>query len=308
LSKLQRDQLQKFAQYLISELPQQILPTAQKLLDELLKSNPIAAQACDPAPIALRAGTQELLISPGPAFIVDGAQLDGPLAAEITTAPTTPAQITGWTSDRRTIEVTRSPITRIVVVPESVNSGWVAHTPDGATLTPVIVNGWQQGWVVPAGAQGTITVSFESNSIYRAGLIGGLALLPLLLLLALIPARRPVSPEHPAVPWSPVVTAVIGLVAAGAVIAGVGGIAVFSAALITAYLLRRRRHLLDRLTLAVAPAGLILAGALLARYPWRSVDGYIGHSAWVQLPALVAVAALAASVLPEKDHSTTAAP
>lgn len=39
LAKLNRDQLQKFAQYLISELPQQILPTAQKLLDELLKSN-----------------------------------------------------------------------------------------------------------------------------------------------------------------------------------------------------------------------------------------------------------------------------
>ncbi|KAJ8022267.1 Zinc finger SWIM domain-containing protein 8 [Holothuria leucospilota] len=38
LSRLQRDQLQKFAQYLISELPQQILPTAQKLLDELLLS------------------------------------------------------------------------------------------------------------------------------------------------------------------------------------------------------------------------------------------------------------------------------
>ena len=38
-SKLKRDQLQKFAQYLISELPQQILPTAQKLLDELLKGN-----------------------------------------------------------------------------------------------------------------------------------------------------------------------------------------------------------------------------------------------------------------------------
>jgi len=194
------------------------------------------------------------------------------------------------------------------VVPESVNPGWVAHTPDDATLTPVIVNGWQQGWVVPAGAQGTITVSFESNSTYRAGLIGGLALLPVLLLLALIPARRPVPPENPARPWSPVVTATIGLVAAGAVIAGVGGIAVFGAALIAAHLLRHRRDLLDRLTLAVAPAGLILAGALLARYPWRSVDGYIGHSAWVQLPALVAVAALAASVLPEKDHTATPSP
>lgn len=42
LSRLQRDQLQKFAQYLISELPQQILPTAQRLLDELLSSQPSA--------------------------------------------------------------------------------------------------------------------------------------------------------------------------------------------------------------------------------------------------------------------------
>ncbi|KAF2356741.1 Zinc finger SWIM-type [Trinorchestia longiramus] len=40
LSRLQRDQLQKFAQYLISELPQQILPTAQRLIDEILSSQP----------------------------------------------------------------------------------------------------------------------------------------------------------------------------------------------------------------------------------------------------------------------------
>ena len=38
LSRLHRDQLQKFAQYLIAELPQQILPTAQRLLDELLSN------------------------------------------------------------------------------------------------------------------------------------------------------------------------------------------------------------------------------------------------------------------------------
>ncbi|KOC70003.1 Zinc finger SWIM domain-containing protein KIAA0913, partial [Habropoda laboriosa] len=40
LSRLHRDQLQKFAQYLITELPQQILPTAQRLLDELLSVQP----------------------------------------------------------------------------------------------------------------------------------------------------------------------------------------------------------------------------------------------------------------------------
>jgi len=263
----------------------------------LLDGKPVAARACDPAPIALRAGTQELLISPGSEFIADGAQLNGPLAAEIVTAPTTPAQIGDWTPDRREISVIRSPITRILVVPESVNPGWVAHTPDGATLTPIVVNGWQQGWVVPAGTQGAITLSFGSNATYRAGLFGGLALLPLLFLLAVVPARRPVAPDPPAQPWSPGLLAGAGLLAAGALIAGVGGVVVFGAALIGRYLVRRRQQVFNRLTLALAPAGLILAGALLARYPWRSVDGYIGASAWVQLPALIAVAAVAVSAL-----------
>lgn len=40
LTRLRRDQLQKFAQYLISELPRQVLPTAQRILDELLSSQP----------------------------------------------------------------------------------------------------------------------------------------------------------------------------------------------------------------------------------------------------------------------------
>ncbi|XP_064602732.1 zinc finger SWIM domain-containing protein 8-like isoform X2 [Liolophura sinensis] len=50
LSRLQRDQLQKFAQYLISELPQQILPTAQRLLDELLSSQQNAINTVCGAP------------------------------------------------------------------------------------------------------------------------------------------------------------------------------------------------------------------------------------------------------------------
>ena len=271
----------------------------------LLEGRPIPARPCDPNPISLPTGIQELLISPGSAFIADGIQLRGPLSAEIATAPTTPAQVTQWTADRREISVIRSPIARVVVVPESVNPGWVARTPDGATLTPVIVNGWQQGWVVPAGATGTITLGFASNGPYRVGLVGGLALLPLLLLLALVPPRRPEAAEPAAAPWSPGALAGVGLMAAGAAIAGVGGAVVFGAALLGARLLRRRQGVLDRLTLAVAPAGLILAGALIARYPWRSVDGYIGYSAWVQLPALIAVAALAVSAL---ENDTAAKP
>uniref|UniRef100_T1J7Q0 ZSWIM8 TPR repeats domain-containing protein n=1 Tax=Strigamia maritima TaxID=126957 RepID=T1J7Q0_STRMM len=50
LSRLHRDQLQKFAQYLISELPQQILPTAQRLLDELLSCQQTAINTVCGAP------------------------------------------------------------------------------------------------------------------------------------------------------------------------------------------------------------------------------------------------------------------
>ncbi|CAG0915760.1 unnamed protein product [Notodromas monacha] len=54
LSRLRRDQLQKFAQYLISELPQQILPTAQRLLDDLLSAqlSPINTVCGAPDPTA----------------------------------------------------------------------------------------------------------------------------------------------------------------------------------------------------------------------------------------------------------------
>ena len=49
----------------------------------LLDGAPVTAQACDPQPIMLPTGQQELLISPGPQFVIDGAELSGPLAARI---------------------------------------------------------------------------------------------------------------------------------------------------------------------------------------------------------------------------------
>ncbi len=42
--------------------------------------------------------TQELLISPGAAFIADGVQLSGPLADRLATAATTPADIATWSA------------------------------------------------------------------------------------------------------------------------------------------------------------------------------------------------------------------
>lgn len=68
------------------------------------------------------------------------------------------------------------------------------------------------------------------------------------------------------------------------------------AALALRYVLRDRERLLGWITVGLSAGGLMLAGAVLSRHPWRSVDGYAGHSASVQLLALISLAVLAASV------------
>ena len=262
----------------------------------LLDGGPIAVTPCEREPLALPAGQQELLISPGAAFIVDGARLTGPMGNELPSAATTPASAGAWGPDHRELRVPPSPVARVIVVPESINPGWTATTDTGITLTPVPVNGWQQGWLVPAGTSGTVTLNFPSNALYRAGLAGGLALLPVLLLLALLPARRRV-PDAPVRTWAPGRWAFGAAVVVGAMISGLVGAVVFAVAAGVLYLLRGRPRVEKAVTLGAVSAGLILAGAVLSRYPWRSVDGYVGHSAGVQFLALVSVAALAASAI-----------
>jgi arabinofuranan 3-O-arabinosyltransferase len=262
----------------------------------LLDGAPVTAQPCDAEPIALPTGEQELLVSPGPQFVVDGAELSGPLAAQSATVPKTPAATGAWGPARREVRVPAATTSRVLVVPESINTGWVARTSAGTRLTPLAVDGWQQGWVVPAGTSGTITLVFAPNSLYRAGLAGGLALLPLLALLAWWPSRsRPT--DSTARPWTPGPWAAVAMLTASALIAGVAGVLVFGAALGMRWALRNRPRRRDLVTLWLSAGGLILAGAALSRHPWRSVDGYAGHSAAVQLLALISLAALAASTM-----------
>ena len=264
----------------------------------LLRGDPVPAQPCETDPIVLPAGQQELLISPGDAFVVDGAQLS---AAAVTAGPTpVPAATGAWGAARREVRVPAAGKSRVLVVPESVNPGWMARVGDGTRLTPVTVNGWQQGWVVPAGTAGTVTLTFAYNSVYRAGLLGGLALLPLLVLLAAWPRRRtkagPPGGDAAAQAWAGGRGAVVAVLGVGAVISGATGAAVFGAVLGLRYALRDRRQLAAAATLGLSAGGTILSGAALSRHPWRSVDGYAGHASGVQLLALISLAAVAASV------------
>jgi arabinofuranan 3-O-arabinosyltransferase len=270
----------------------------------LLDGMPLNAAPCDPEPIMLPTGQQELLVSPGTQFVVDGAELSAPQPIPPVTV-STPAPTGAWGPARREVRVTDSPASRVVVVPESINAGWDARTSAGTRLTPIAVNGWQQGWVVPAGKSGTITLTFAPNSLYRTGLAGGLALLPLLAFMTWWPGRRRPPDDPPTRPCAPGPWAAVAVLAATVLIAGVAGAVVFGAALGLRWALRHRPRQLDAATLWLSAGGLILAGAALARHPWRAVDGYAGHSAAVQMLALISLAVVAASVLTPSDRSSS---
>jgi arabinofuranan 3-O-arabinosyltransferase len=130
-------------------------------------------------------------------------------------------------------------------------------------------------------------------------------LLPLLALLALWRRRRERADADdavPAQPWASGAWAAVAVLAAGGIIAGAVGVLVVGAALGLRHASRGRQRWRDGATVVLSAGGLIMAGAVLSRHPWRSVDGYAGHSANVQLLALISLAVLAASVVTMSDR------
>src|SRR5690606_9782903 len=140
---------------------------------ELLSGAPVAATLCADegdeaaAPeFTVLPGQPEVVASPTELFSVDRLQF------------------VRTDFDRGLAELARGEIVsgdRLLVLPLSTNVGWQARTADGRELDPVVVDGWQQAWVLPADATGPVTVSFPVDRWYRLGIFGGLLLLlPLL--------------------------------------------------------------------------------------------------------------------------------
>ena len=87
--------------------------------------------------------------------------------------------------ERRIVPV---PGARFLATRENANPGWEA-TQGGHALASVVVDGWQQGWVVD-GSTEPVRATFAPDRGYRLGLAVGAGLFVLLLALALVPARR----------------------------------------------------------------------------------------------------------------------
>lgn len=264
----------------------------------LRRGEPVIATACPGPPLPLAAGEQELSVNPGLAFTVDAVSLRVP-GAPVPSASVTRPRVDRWDATQRAVTVDAATTDRVLVVPESTNPGWRARV-DGRALTAIVVNGWQQGWIVPAGTAGTVALTFGPDAPYRWALGAGLALTMVLfavaLLARLLPARRLADASRP--PGDAThrfdrraVVAVIAAAGLGSayLLTGGWGVAVAAVTGLVAGCLP------SRLRPVLAFAAMLAATAVLAAGPWHGGTAYTGYGIWAQGFALVAVTTAAAS-------------
>ncbi|MCW4355833.1 alpha-(1-_3)-arabinofuranosyltransferase [Hoyosella sp. YIM 151337] len=275
--------------------------------DDLRTGAAIPATLCEAEPLNLPTGTVDIETEVPAPFIVDRLTLheahentNGASVADTGTPITAaPVNVRSWSDTHRVIVLDRADTDRLLTIPESDNNAWSAVTEDGRELPRIPVNGWQQGWVIPAGTAGEVTLTFAHDGIYRTALFGGLGLLVPLALLVLI-RPRPRDHSVPVRVWQPRIAAPLAALVAVAVIAGPAGVAGALTLGGLALVVRRRwgASAAGQLLVAVAGTGMAGAAAVLSTGPWRAASGYLGHSGWVQLLALLAVAAVVIAALP----------
>jgi arabinofuranan 3-O-arabinosyltransferase len=98
------------------------------------------------------------------------------------TAASRAVTIRSWQPDQRLLGLGAGAASYLEVH-ENYNLGWAA-TLNGQRLTPVRLDGWQQGFLVPAGAGGMITLTFRPAATYHLALVASLLAAALLLAIA----------------------------------------------------------------------------------------------------------------------------
>ncbi|MFF1466774.1 alpha-(1-_3)-arabinofuranosyltransferase domain-containing protein [Streptomyces mirabilis] len=197
-------------------------------------------------------------------------------------------RIVDWLGDRREVKVGSGAASYLTTY-ENYNDGWQA-TLGGKKLTPLRLDGWQQGWRIPAGAGGTVKLSYEPSTTYEAGLIGGGVGVAALASLVLW-RRREANPDapQPTAPDAGLWLGTVALTLVGVVIAGPFALLVPALAL-----LARKRHALLVPIAFLALTGAGIAAATGAGSPPGASEGAFGPAA--QLLALIGLFAGLVSV------------
>jgi arabinofuranan 3-O-arabinosyltransferase len=282
-------------------------------LGELSGYLPLPVRVCSPdGTLSIGAGRHTLTAAAPGTFAVTDLSLARVAPGATTVNASSPSRavtVRSWQPDQRQVSIGPGAASYLVMH-GNFNSGWGAEL-DGHALKPLRLDGWQQGFIVPAGAGGTITISFRPAAAYHLVLAVSLGAAAILLAIAAWSftgrrrrrdGRDPGSgqPERPA--WSPPSSttasgrrhAWLGMVGVAALIFVAGG-PVALAVPVLAYLAWRLSRAPRRTSPGtwlpwVAFGGMVASGLLSAARPFGGgVLGSFGGLA--QACALIALAA-----------------
>ena len=169
---------------------------------ELSGYRPLAVRMCAPGgTLSLGAGRHTLTAAaPGTFAVTDLSLASIAPRPETGTATSASRAVTvrSWQPDQRQLSIGPGAASYLVMH-GNFNAGWGA-TLNGHELTPVRLDGWQQGFIVPAGPGGTIMLSFRPAAAYH--LLLAVSLIAAAILLALAAwsfiGRTPASQRAPA--------------------------------------------------------------------------------------------------------------
>ena len=153
-------------------------------LGELSQYLPLQVRLCSPdGTLSFGAGRHTLTAAAPGTFAVTDLSLTS-IGPETATASSAARAVTihSWQPDQRRLSIGPGAASYLEVH-ENYNSGWAA-TLNGRELTPVRLDGWQQGFIVPAGPGGTITLSFRPTGAYHLALAVSLLAVAILLAIA----------------------------------------------------------------------------------------------------------------------------
>ncbi len=177
-----------------------VIPTrAYGTFSALLTGQPLHFAACRKT--SVRAGTN-LVTEPNlDPFDIQAMALTRPglTASRPAVAGGASAAVLSWGPSRRLVRV-RTAAPSFLVMNENYNAGWQAVMGDHV-LQPVRLDGWRQAWLLPRATSGTVALTFTPDAGYRRSLFGGLFLLALTMIVAVMPVRRRIAPapRHAAV-------------------------------------------------------------------------------------------------------------
>jgi arabinofuranan 3-O-arabinosyltransferase len=242
---------------------------------QVLTGAPVTATSCGAAPVALAPGTHRIQLERSAVTAASALVLSR--QGLIEQASSSPGIVTPliWHATRRTVQVTTT-APSLLVIRENSNAGWQA-TLDGTRLKAVQLDGWQQGFVLPAGANGIVRLHYAPQAGFEAGLALGLLAALVLCWLAFSRARPDLEPAVAERGVSPTVLPGSALLAAF-VLTGLIGLTAVGAVLALRAFTRTSR---SRVPAWWAGIGICLAGAAEAWHPASNPHPLAG-SVWAQ--------------------------